>query len=420
MSGLKETLDAVLRPAAEAGEVPGVVAMVGDREGMLYEGAFGVRKLGDPAPMRTDSVALIASMTKAITSAAALQLVERGKLDLDSPAAKWLPELDQIQVLEGFDAVGQPRTRAPKRAITLRHLLTHTAGFGYEFLSHEIQKFQAATGMPGFASSSRASLKTPLLFDPGERWEYGISTDWAGLLVQQASGQSLSAYFAENLLQPLGMNDTAITMRPDMQARLASIHARLADGGLAPIDLVLPQQPETEMGGQALYSTAGDYLKFVRMILNRGQGTNGRVLKAETVDAMSRNQLGALEVPSLKTANPAYSNDLPLPPDNPHLWSLAFMINSKTLPTGRAAGSLMWAGLANSYYWIDPATGIGGVFITQILPFADIKALPLFFAFEYASYQGLSQRAGRPSSCPAPSPAIRVSTASTEGDDSRH
>lgn len=388
MSGLKESLDAVLRPAAEAGEIPGVVAMVTDREGRLYEGAFGVRKLGEPAPMRSDSVALIASMTKAITSAAALQLVERGKLDLDSPATKWLPELDQAQVLDGFDAAGQPRTRAPKRAITLRHLLTHTSGFGYEFLSEDIQKFQAATGTPGFASSSRASLKTPLLFDPGERWEYGISTDWVGLLVQQVSGQSLSAYFAEHLLQPLGMTDTAITMRPDMQARLASIHARLPDGSLTPIDLVLPQQPETEMGGQALYGTAGDYLKFVRMILNRGQGAHGRVLKAETVEAMSRNQLPAgLQVPSIRTASPAYSNDLLLPPDNPHLWSLAFMINSKTLPTGRAAGSLMWAGLTNCYYWIDPASGIGGVFITQILPFADVKALPLFFAFEYATYQ---------------------------------
>lgn len=390
MAALKESLDAVLRQASDAGDVPGVVAMVTDRDGTRYEGAFGVRKLGDPAPMQLDTVVLIASMTKAITSAAAMQLVERGKLDLDSPASKWLPELGQAQVLEGFDAAGEPKTRAPKQAVTLRHLLTHTSGFGYEFLSHDIQTFQAATGTPGFASSHRDSLKTPLLFDPGERWEYGISTDWVGLLVQQASGQSLSAYFSEHLLQPLQMKDTAISMRDDMRARLASIHARLPDGSLSPIDLVLPQQPETEMGGQALYSTAGDYLKFLRMILNRGQAPGGRVLAAETVDAMSRNQIGALKLSSLRTASPAFSNDLPLPPDNPHHWSLAFMINSRPLPTGRAAGSLSWAGLANSYYWIDPTTGIAGVFCTQILPFADVKALPLCFAFEHATYQGLA------------------------------
>jgi methyl acetate hydrolase len=386
---MQKSLDAMLQGAANAGDVPGVVAMVTGREGTLYEGAFGVRKLGASAPMTLDTVVLIASMTKAITSTAAMQLVEQGKLDLDSPASKWLPDLGKIQVLEGFDAAGQPKTRAPKRPITLKHLLTHTAGFSYEFLSEAVQKVQAATGTPGFASSSYASLQLPLLFDPGERWEYGINTDWAGLLVQKASGMKLSDCLAQHVLGPLGMKDTAITMRPDMLARFASIHARGADGALAPIDLVLPQQPETEMGGQALYGTAGDYLKFVRMILNRGQGANGRVLKAETVEAMSSNQIGALDVPALKSVNPSFSNDMPMPPDNPQKWGLAFMINTKTLPTGRKPGSLMWAGLANSYYWIDPASGIGGVYLTQILPFADVKSLPLFFGFEATVYSNL-------------------------------
>jgi methyl acetate hydrolase len=386
---MQKSLDALLQGAANAGDVPGVVAMVTSREGTLYEGAFGVRKLGASAPMTLDTVVLIASMTKAITSTAAMQLVEQGKLDLDSPASKWLPDLGKIQVLEGFDAAGKPKTRAPKRAITLKHLLTHTAGFSYEFLSEDVQKVQAATGTPGFASSAYASLQLPLLFDPGERWEYGINTDWAGLLVQKASGMKLSDYLAQHVLGPLGMKDTAITMRPDMLARLASIHARGADGKLAPIDLVLPQQPETEMGGQALYGTAGDYLKFVRMILNRGQGANGRVLKPETVEAMSSNQIGALDVPALKSVNPMFSNDMPMPPDNPQKWGLGFLINTKTLPTGRKPGSLMWAGLANSYYWIDPASGIGGVYLTQILPFADVKSLPLFFGFEATVYANL-------------------------------
>lgn len=382
MSALKTALDTLLKPAADRGDVPGVVAMVTDRDGALYEGAFGVRRVGDTAAMTVDTVVLIASMTKAITSVAAMQLVEQGKLDLESPASKWLPDLGQMQVLEGFDDAGQPRLRAPRRPITLKHLLTHTSGFGYEFLSHDIQRYQAVTQTPGFSSSAYASLKTPLLFDPGERWEYGVSTDWVGVLVQKVSGRKLSEYLAENVMRPLGMTDTAISMRPDMRARCASIHARLPDGSLAPMDLELPQQPETEMGGQALYGTAGDYLKFVRMFLNRGQAPGGRLLREDTVEAMSRNQLGALTVPSLKSAHPAYTNDLPLPPDNPHQWSLAFMINTKALPTGRQPGSLMWAGLANTYYWIDPSSGVAGVLLSQILPFADIKALPLFFQFE--------------------------------------
>jgi methyl acetate hydrolase len=386
---IQSALDTVLQTAAQAGDIPGVVAAVTDRERTLYTGSFGVRKVGSNAPMTADTVMLIASMTKALTSTAAMQLVEQGRLDLDSPASKWLPDLGKVQVLEGFDASGQPRLRAPKRPITLKHLLTHTSGFGYEFLSHDIQTWQAATGTPGFASSSYASLKTPLLFDPGERWEYGISTDWLGVIVQKVSDMTLSQYFAQHIMKPLGMTDTAITMRPDMKARLAPIHARLPDGSLAPIDLELPQQPETEMGGQALYGTVADYIQFVRMILNRGMGPNGRVLKAETVDAMSRNQIGDLVVPSIQSASPAFTNDMPLPPDNPHQWSLAFMINSLALPTGRKPGSLMWAGLTNCYYWIDPTSGIGGVFLTQILPFADVKALPLFFGFETTTYAAL-------------------------------
>lgn len=386
---LKTAVDEVLKSATSAGDVAGVVAYVTDRKANLYEGAFGVRSAGGGEPMTLDTIGLIASMTKAITSVAAMQLVEQGKLELDSPASKWLPDLGKAQVLEGFDASGAPRLRPAKRPITLKHLLTHTAGFSYEFLSEGVTKYQAATKTPGFATSTYASLQTPLLFDPGERWEYGINTDWAGLLVAKASGKKLSEYLAENILGPLGMTDTAITMRPDMLKRLASVHARLPDGGLAPIGLVLPQEPETEMGGQALYGTAGDYIKFVRMFLNKGQAPGGRVLKPETVEMMSSNQIGALDVPSLKPIDPAFSNELPLPPDNPHKWSLAFLINTKALPTGRSPGSLMWAGICNSYYWIDPATGVGGVYLTQILPFADIKSLPLFLQFEATVYQNL-------------------------------
>lgn len=385
---MKMQIDAVLKQATDAGAVPGVVAMITDRERTLYEGAFGRRALDGDTPMTLDTVGLIASMTKALTSVAALQLLEQGKLDLDRPASTWLPALGAVQVLDGFATDGSPITRAPRQPLTMRHLLTHTSGFGYEFLSGNVQKYQAATGTPSVLSATHASLQQPLLFDPGERWEYGIGIDWAGLVIEAISGQTLGAYLAEHVFAPLGMRDTAFTMTPAMRARKAKIHQRV-DGKLVALDLELPQPPDVELGGAGLYGTVGDYIKFVRMILKRGAGEHGRVLKEETVTLLSRNQMGALTVPSVKTADPMLSNDMPLPPDIPHQWGLMAMINNQPLPTGRAAGSLMWAGLANSYYWIDPQTGIAGVFMTQILPFADVHAMPLFLAFEYTAYQSL-------------------------------
>lgn len=385
---LKDKLDAVLKRATDAGEVPGVIAMVTKPDGTIYQGAFGRRAADLASPMTTDTVAWIASMTKALTATAALQLLERGRLDLESPASTWLPALGQLPVLEGFNAKGKAITRAPRSPITLRHLLTHTSGLGYEFLSTDIQKYQQSAGVPSVVGCERASLDLPLLFDPGTRFEYGIGLDWVGQLVEAVSGQTLGAYFAEHLFGPLQMHDTGFVMSPAMRTRKAKIHQRM-DGQLIPLDLEMPSPPPIEMGGSGLYSTAGDYLKFLRMLLKRGVGENGRVLKAETVDLLSRNQMGELVVPSLRTANPMLTNDMHLPPDNPHQWGLLNMINSKPLPTGRKAGSLMWAGLSNCYYWVDPTTQIAGVFITQILPFADVKAMPLFFEFEYTVYQNL-------------------------------
>lgn len=248
-------------------------------------------------------------------------------------------------------------------------------------------KFQEVTGTPGFASSAYASLKTPLLFDPGTRWEYGINTDWVGVIVQKVSGRSLSDYFAEHIFKPLGITDTAIRMRPDMLSRFASVHARMPDGGLVPIDLVLPQEPETEMGGQALYGTAGDYLKFMRLFLNQGAAPGGRVLKAETVAAMTTNQIGALTVAGLKSQNPQFLNDVVFTPGVTHKFGLGFLINEQALPTGRKPGSLEWDGICNTYFWIDPVSGVAGVYLTQILPFADVKSRPLFVRFETTVYK---------------------------------
>jgi CubicO group peptidase (beta-lactamase class C family) len=383
----KTTIDAALKRAADAGDVPGVVAMATDRSSTIYEGAFGKRVLGEPLPMTPDTVMWIASMTKAITAAGAMQLVEQGKLDLDAPAAKVVPDIAAAQVLDGFGADGQPRTRAPKRPITLRHLLTHTAGFGYEIWNGDVGRYQTAKNIPGIITCQNAALTTPLLFDPGDKWYYGIGIDWAGKMVEAVSGQRLGAYLQKNVLGPLGMTSTAFKMTPAMRERLAKIHQRGGDDKLtALMDLEIPQEPEFDMGGGGLYSTAGDYLKFVRMILNRGRANGAQVLKPETVDLMSRNAMGEARVSLLKTVAPDLSNDAEFFPGLEKTWGLSFQINAAKAPTGRPAGGLMWAGLANSYFWIDPATGIGGVYLTQILPFADKKSLPLYYEFERAFY----------------------------------
>ncbi len=339
--------------------------------------------------MTMHTVVWIASMTKALTGTAAMQLVEQGKLDLDSPASRVVPELAETQVLAGW-ADGKPVTRPPKRPITLRHLLTHTAGFSYELWNTDIQLYQKAMGIPGIGSCQNAALRTLLLSDPGERWDYGINIDWAGKMVEAVSGKRLGDYLQENVFAPLGMDNTAFKITPDMRARLAKIHQRGADGMLTQIEFELPQDPEFQMGGGGLYSTAGDYLKFGRMMLNQGKGNANQVLKPATVALMSRNAMGNIKVQILKTAIPSLTNDAEFFPGMPKSWGLSFMINEERAPTGRSAGSLAWAGLANTYFWIDQHKGLAGVYLTQVFPFADEKSLPLFYAFEQSVYQSMS------------------------------
>ena len=388
---LQTKADALLQQAAANGDVPGVVALATNRDGTIYEGGFGERVQGGGATMAPDTVVWIASMTKALTATAAMQQVERGRLHLDRPAREVVPALGEVQVLESFDAAGKPITRAPARPITLRQLLTHTAGFAYEIWQQPIIRYQESKGLPGIISCEERALTTPLLFDPGERWEYGINIDWAGKMVEAVSGQKLGAYLKANLFEPLGMRDTAFKITDDMRKRLAKIHQRGDDDSFAPqLELEIPQEPEFEMGGGGLYGTIGDYARFVRMILNRGKAGGQQILKPETVETMSTNQMGDCRVCMLKTAMPPLSNDAEFFPGMPKTWGLSFMINTERAPTGRNPGSLAWAGLANTFFWIDPVAGIGGVYASQVLPFGDKKALPLFFAFEKAVYDQLN------------------------------
>ena len=220
--------------------------------------------------MTLDTVFRIASMTKAITCVAAMQLVEQGKLRLDEPVPNIDPALGSPQVLEGFDAAGAPRLRPAKRPITLRHLLTHTAGFSYEVWDADMVRYVKATGMPSMASGKVAALRMPLAFDPGDKWEYGINIDWVGRLVEAISGQTLDAYFRDKIFVPLGMQDSGYVTSDEQRARQASVHQRQADGTLAPQPLETPSTPEFWSGGGRLYSTARDYLAFLQMLLHEG------------------------------------------------------------------------------------------------------------------------------------------------------
>jgi methyl acetate hydrolase len=390
---LKTAADSILhRLVSGSPRVPGVVAMAVERRGLTYEGAAGERILGGAA-MTTDTVFGIFSTTKAITGTACLQLVEEGKLDLDAPAKTYVPEIGTLQVIEGFDDAGKPRLRAPKRDITTRMLLLHTAGLGYDFFNANYNRLAQEHGQPSVITASKAALMTPLLFDPGDHWEYGSNIDWAGLVVQAITGKRLGDVMQERIFGPLDMADTAFTMTPSMRARRASIHQREADGSLTPLpDLELPQDPEVHMGGHGLYATVGDYCRFIRMWLNDGMGEHGRVLKPETVRMAEQNGLGDKKIKMLPGVIPSLSNDAEFFPGLSKSWALTFMVNDEPAPTGRPAGALGWAGLANLFYWIDRQNGVGGFWATQILPFGDPASFTGYVAFETAVYQSLALR----------------------------
>jgi len=383
------SLDTVFSQAVASKQMPGIVAIAATNKGQLYEGAFGTREMGTDAPMTLDTVVWIASMTKAITTTAAMQLVEKGKLSLDRPAADVVPDVGKARVLEGFDAAGQPRLRAPKRPITLKHLLTHTAGYAYEIWQPDIARYQQATNTPGITTCANAALTTPLLFDPGERFEYGINIDWAGKMVEAASGQRLDAYLQQHVLGPLGMKDTSFALSPSQKGRLSRVHARDDKGALAPIEFGLPENPEFLMGGGGLYGTAGDYLAFTQMIAQGGTLNGAQVLQRGTVDLMAQNHIGALEVGPMTTAMPTLSRDIEMFPGMSKKWGLSFLINTQPVPGGRSANSLAWAGLANTYFWIDRARGVSGVFLSQLLPFYDATAVDLYGKFETEVYRAL-------------------------------
>src|SRR3954465_13232078 len=298
----KAQIDQILRQKCEAKEIPGVVAIAATGSEVIYQGAFGKRDLSKDDVMTTDSVFWIASMTKAITTAACMQLVEQGKLKLDDPIGKLLPDLASPQVLEGFDAKGEPKLRPAKSPITLRQLMTHTAGFAYDMWNGDMGKYLEKTGTPGIISCLNAALKTPVMSDPGTRWEYGTNIDFVGKAIEAVSGKRLDAYLRDHMLAPLGMSDTPFKIGDAQRKRLVGMHMRGEDGALAAIPFELEQEPEFHMGGGGLYGTAADYIKFTQMILNKGRGNGNQLLKPETVALMGQNHIGDLTMGKMTTS----------------------------------------------------------------------------------------------------------------------
>ena len=271
-------------------------------------------------------------------------------------------------------------------------LMVHSAGLGYDFINHTYNRLAQGKGQPSVITASKASLMTPLLFDPGERWEYGTNLDWCGQIVESIAGRRLGEVFKTRIFEPLGIQDTAFELTDAMRRRLAGIHARNADGSLTPMDFELPANPEIHMGGHGLYGTIGDYMRFIRMWLNDGAGEHGRVLKAETVRMAEKNHLGNNKVTAITGVITSLANDAEFFPGQSKSWALSFMINDEQAPTGRPAGALGWAGLANLFYWIDRQNGFGGFWATQILPFGDPTSFIGYINLETAFYEALKLR----------------------------
>ncbi|PWT86465.1 MAG: 1,4-butanediol diacrylate esterase [Proteobacteria bacterium] len=378
----------MLGAAIHADEAPGVVALAATDNDIVYEGVFGIRRIGAGAAMTRDTVFRIASMIKLITSVAAMQLVEQGRLSLDAPVPDVDPLVGSPQVLETFDVKGVPQLRPAKRPISLRHLLTHTAGFTYRLWDTKAIRYASSIEHLPKAERSRAP-RTPLMFDPGERWQYGTSIDWVGRIVESVSGEPLDVYFRKHILEPLGMRDTAFVISSEQRAREASVHRRAAGGSLQPEPVERQTPHRSFSGGGGIYSTAPDYLTLLRMLLRAGTLDGVQILRPETVALMGQNQIGDIEAGILKTTAPALSNDVDFFPRISLKWGLGHMINMQSGPNGRSAGSLTWAGLFNTYYWIDPGKRVAAVFMTQVLPFADHRALQVYRRFERGVYQGL-------------------------------
>jgi len=387
---LGQQISDILERGVAQGDVAGACAQVVGPRGVVAEASAGRRSLDGEEEMTPGTVCWLASMTKPVTGVAALQLVERGLLELDAPASEIIPWLGEVGVLEGFDPRGRPRIRPARGVMTLRNLLTHTSGFGYEIWNPDLLGFAEAEAQAIWEGGEHPDFRMPLVFDPGERWCYGVGIDHVGRMVEAASGTGLGDYTRMNIFEPLGMPSTGFAVTPDMKGRMAGMHRRTPSGDLETMEQDVEEEPSFEMGGSGLYGTVEDYARFLQMLLNDGRAADRRLLRPETVRQMAANNMGEHRVTPLRTAMPEISGDLEFFPGVDKSWGLTFQINEAPLPTGRPAGGLMWAGIANTFFWLDLANRVAGVYASQLYPFGDRRTYGLFLEVETAVYEGLA------------------------------
>ncbi|MFC5950135.1 serine hydrolase domain-containing protein [Pseudonocardia lutea] len=381
-------IDRVLRDAVEAGAVPHVAAIAADRDGILYEGGAGPRIVGEATDEVTTSTQFrIMSMTKIVATVAALQQIERGELELDAPVDTYRPEFAELQVLEGFDG-DTPKLRPAGSRATVKQLITHTTGLGYWFWNEALDTYQKVTGLPNVLGGAEA-FKAPLVADPGTRFEYGINTDWLGRVVETVAGTGLDVVIKENITGPLGMDDTMFLLDDRRRDNCVTVHVRGEDGNWASAGELLPQEPDWWAGGHGLYSTPRDYIRFERALLRGGELDGARILTEQTVDAAFTNQIGDLDVPAeIPTADPPITDSLRIGPG--WKWGLGLLLNTQDLPGRRRAGTGAWAGLFNTHFFVDRATGVCASIYTNSLPFiTENEAWKLYGDFESALYASL-------------------------------
>ena len=376
--GRTAALDRVLLSAVEAGRVPGVVAVVTDKDRVIYNRAFGVMDAEGEEPMRSDAVFPIYSMTKPITSLAVMMLKDEGRLSLDDPASRYLPALADREVLVRVDrARGAVITRPPARPITIRDLLRHTSGFGYPFSSPRLVEVERYTDIRG--------SRFPLLHDPGERWTYGMGTLFLGRIIERISGSSLDGFLSSRIFSPLGMLDTSFDLAADKRSRLVASYRRRSGPLLVGQPPPEPWQP-TIRGDGGLLSTGEDYARFLQLILGRGERAGVRLLSRESFDEMVRDQLDGMTIAKQPGADADKSRPFPLGAGRDG-FGLGFQVSVGRRPGERPPGSLSWAGLKNTHFWVDLENGIGVILLLQLLPFYDEQVMELLSAFESTLYE---------------------------------
>jgi methyl acetate hydrolase len=379
-----EELDAYLSSLVDRGTLPHVTALAATRGGQSYTFSRNGAAGDHGAPLTPDSVIWLASMTKLAVAVAALQLVEQGALALDAPLADSLPDAPRPLVLTGFDSEGNAVTRAPGTPVTLRHLLSHTAGYAYSVWEPRLARYQSRYEIPDIFECRAVSLGLPLMFDPGTAWAYGMGLDFVGQAIERASGLDLEAYLQARVFGPLGMKRTSFVLDKDMRADRAAMLQRQPDGGFAPLQFEVNQSPEFYLCGAGLYGPPAEYLRLLRALLNLGTLDGTQVLRPETVRAARENQIGALEIDAITSLDLTSSNHVTFLPRMGNKWSLLGLRNDSTLPNGRSHGSMFWCGMANCYYWVDWDNGDAGLLCAQVMPFADDHVLTAFDAFEQA------------------------------------